>query len=218
MCNVMDLLDEAQSRACIIWLIGEHSSIIDNAGELLELFVDTYHDEKPYVQLQLLTASIKLFLKCPEKGKNLVTIILTLATAETLSVDIRDRAFLLFLIFIIICRYWRLLSSAPETAKRVVLAVKPPMALHYEEVMDDDLLYTMLEELGSVSSVYYQPAESFIHPTCGPSPVHTSSPIPDEEMDVGESDDEDSDSDDIDIFGDMDEETNESNEFDDIFE
>lgn len=95
MCNVMDLLDEAQSRACIIWLIGEHSSIIDNAGELLELFVDTYHDEKPYVQLQLLTASIKLFLKCPEKGKNLVTTILTLATAETLSVDIRDRAFLL---------------------------------------------------------------------------------------------------------------------------
>ena len=54
------------------------------------------------------------------------------------------------------------------------------MNLQYEEVMDDDLLYTMLEELGSVSSVYYRPAEEFIHPQTGPSPVQTNSPIPDE--------------------------------------
>ena len=94
MCNAINLLDEAESRACIIWVIGEYSHLIDNANELLELFIDSYHDEKPYVQLQLLTAAVKLFLKCHEKGKDLVTTILTLATAETLSVDIRDRAFL----------------------------------------------------------------------------------------------------------------------------
>lgn len=103
MCNVINLLDEAESRACIIWVIGEHSHLIDNANELLELFVDSYHDEKPTVQLQLLTAAVKLFLKCPEKGKDLVTTILTLATAETLSVDIRDRAFLFILLIFLHC-------------------------------------------------------------------------------------------------------------------
>ena len=94
------------------------------------------------------------------------------------------------------------------------------MNLQYEEVMDDDLLYTMLEELGSVSSVYYRPAEEFIHPQTGPSPVQTNSPIPDEELDLMEnnnddnnSDDSDSSdssdsSDDIDIFADEEKEPN----------
>ena len=50
MCNVINLLDESESRACIIWIIGEYSHLIDNANELLELFIDSYHDEKPYVQ------------------------------------------------------------------------------------------------------------------------------------------------------------------------
>ena len=101
MCSTIGLLDQADARACIIWLIGEYSDIIDNANELLELYIDTYHDEKPNVQLQLLTASIKLFIKRPEKGKDVVTTILTLATAESLSVDIRDRAFLYDLWFIV---------------------------------------------------------------------------------------------------------------------
>ena len=90
----MNLLDEPRARACIIWVIGEHSELIDNANELLELFLDSYHDEKPSVQLQLLTATVKLFLKKPEKGKNLIATLFTLATSETISVDIRDRAFL----------------------------------------------------------------------------------------------------------------------------
>ena len=94
MCSVIDLLDEAHARACIIWIIGEHAEIIDNANELLEIFLDSYHDEKPSVQLQLLSATVKLFLKKPEKGKDLVATLRTLATSETISVDIRDRAFL----------------------------------------------------------------------------------------------------------------------------
>ena len=107
---------------------------------------------------------------------------------------------------IVINRYWRLLSSAPETAKRVVLAVKPIAAINYEFEMSDDLLYTMLEELGTVSSVYYRPASEFIHPTRGPEPVQTNSPIPDEEMDIIDEDvngkDSDEDDDDLDIFSD----------------
>ena len=100
-------------------------------------------------------------------------------------------------------------------AKRIVLSTKPKMNLQYEEVMDDDLLYTMLEELGSVSSVYYRPAEEFIHPQTGPSPVQTNSPIPDEELDLMNDNDDDSDdsdysdsSDDIDIFADEEKEPN----------
>lgn len=67
--------------------------------------------------------------------------------------------------------------------------------------MEDDLLYAMLEELGSVSAVYYRPATEFIHPVCGPSPVQTNSPLPDEEIGIIE-DTDSSESEEIDIFAD----------------
>ena len=93
-CSAMDAIEEPQARAAIVWIVGEHADIIDNADELLEFFVETFHDEKACVQLQLLTAVVKLFVKRPDAGKQLVTTLLTLATAETLSVDLRDRAYL----------------------------------------------------------------------------------------------------------------------------
>ena len=75
----------------------------------------------------------------------------------------------------------------------------------YEEYMDDDLLYLMLEELGTVASVYYKPPEEFVTPKRGPSPVSTTSPLPDED-EVGEENEEDSDDSelDVDIFADSD--------------
>nr|GFC99859.1 beta-adaptin-like protein C [Tanacetum cinerariifolium] len=41
---------------------------IDNADELLESFLETFPEEPAQVQLQLLTATVKLFLKKPTEG------------------------------------------------------------------------------------------------------------------------------------------------------
>lgn len=49
----------------MIWIIGEYAERIDNADELLESFLDGFQDENTQVQLQLLTAIVKLFLKRP---------------------------------------------------------------------------------------------------------------------------------------------------------
>ncbi|KNB43375.1 hypothetical protein JH06_3696 [Blastocystis sp. subtype 4] len=201
MCNAMNLLDEPRARACIIWVIGEHSELIDNANELLELFLDSYHDEKPSVQLQLLTATVKLFLKKPEKGKNLIATLFTLATSETISVDIRDRAFL----------YWRLISTDPKAAKRVILAPRPQLSVEYQEVMSDEFLYNMLEEMGTIAAVYYRKADEFITPKRGPDPVTTNSPIPnsDSEQEAISDEENESESDSIDIFDDEDSQSEE---------
>ena len=51
--------DHYQARAAMIWIIGEYSNRIDNADELLENFLDNFHDEPVEVQLQLLTASVR---------------------------------------------------------------------------------------------------------------------------------------------------------------
>lgn len=55
-------------QASMIWIIGEYAERIDNADELLESFLETFPEEPPQVQLQLLTATVKLFLKKPTEG------------------------------------------------------------------------------------------------------------------------------------------------------
>jgi len=52
----------------------------------LESFVDGFHDENTQVQLQLLTAVVKLFLKRPNDTQQLVQKVLTLATQVSLKI------------------------------------------------------------------------------------------------------------------------------------
>lgn len=66
------------------------------------------------VQLQLLTATVKLFLKRPtENVQRMIQLVLSCATNETDNPDLRDRAYV----------YWRLLSTDPEVS--VWLAAGP---------------------------------------------------------------------------------------------
>lgn len=55
-------------QASMIWIIGEYAERIDNADELLESFLESFPEEPAQVQLQLLTATVKLFLKKPTEG------------------------------------------------------------------------------------------------------------------------------------------------------
>jgi len=59
------------------------------------------------VQLQTLTAIVKLFLKKPDESQAVVQRVLQAATKDCDSPDVRDRAYI----------YWRLLSSDPAAAK-----------------------------------------------------------------------------------------------------
>ena len=45
LCANLDELDEPEAKASLIWIIGEYASKIDNAGELLSIFVDTFTEE-----------------------------------------------------------------------------------------------------------------------------------------------------------------------------
>lgn len=76
LCQVMELLDDPDAKASMVWIIGEYCDVIDNAGELMDVFLDSFHDEAPAVQLEDLTAVVKLFLKHPSEGQSLVTSVL----------------------------------------------------------------------------------------------------------------------------------------------
>jgi len=139
LCSNLDELDEPEAKASLIWIIGEYANTIDNADELLGIFVDSFTEESypvrnsPFtkfegkepdlsiylytqVQLQTLTAVVKLFLKKPDSSQGIVQKVLNTATKDCDSPDVRDRAYI----------YWRLLSMDPAAAKvrciRVCLA------------------------------------------------------------------------------------------------
>ncbi|KAL9691925.1 hypothetical protein QQ045_012353 [Rhodiola kirilowii] len=139
-------------QASMIWIIGEYAERIDNADELLESFLETFSEESAQVQLQLLTAIVKLFLKKPTEGpQQMIQVVLNNATVESDNPDLRDRAYI----------YWRLLSTDPEAAKDVVLAEKPVIGDDSNQ-MDSSLLDELLANIATLSSVFHKPAEAFV--------------------------------------------------------
>lgn len=135
-------------------------------------FLENFKDENTQVQLQLLTAIVKLFLKRPTDTQGMVQTVLNLATQESdnpgmhfyyktnnynfytyffVWIDLRDRGFI----------YWRLLSTDPEAAKAVVLAEKP-LITDTTSQLDDNLLNDLIPHISTLASVYHKPPESFV--------------------------------------------------------
>lgn len=152
LCENLDTLDEPEAKASMIWIIGEYAERIDNADELLGSFLETFPEETAGVQLQLLTATVKLFLKKPtEEAQRMIQLVLSCATQETDNPDLRDRAYV----------YWRLLSTDPEAAKDVVLAEKPVIS-DDASTLEPALLNLLLGHISSLASVYHKPPDTFV--------------------------------------------------------
>ncbi|CAG9815062.1 unnamed protein product [Phaedon cochleariae] len=151
LCENLDTLDEPEARASMVWIIGEYAERIDNADELLDSFLEGFADENAQVQLQLLTAVVKLFLKRPQHTQGLVQHVLSLATQDSDNPDLRDRGFI----------YWRLLSTDPAAAKEVVLADKPLIS-EETDLLEPTLLDELICHISSLASVYHKPPTAFV--------------------------------------------------------
>lgn len=151
LCENLDTLDEPEAKASMIWIIGEYSPRIENAGELLENFIDSFTDEPSNVQLAFLTAVVKLFLHKPEESATFLQQVLTLTTEQTDNPDLRDRGFF----------YWRLLTTDEEAARQIVLAPKPTISDTVSR-LDRTLLNKLVKHLGTLASVFHRPPEQFV--------------------------------------------------------
>lgn len=71
---------EIDSKAAIIWIVGEYAEKIPDVEKMMEGFIDNFLEENIKVQLTLLTAAVKLFLKKPESAEDVIKRILKIAT------------------------------------------------------------------------------------------------------------------------------------------
>ncbi len=147
LCENLDSLDEPEAKAAMIWVIGQYADRIEDSDVLLEDFLDSFLEETHEVQLALLTATVKLFIQRPTRGSTLVPKVLKWATEETDNPDLRDRGYM----------YWRLLSSAPDEAKKVVMGEKPAITAEESEKLDPNTLEEMCLNVGTLATVYLKP-------------------------------------------------------------
>jgi len=151
LCENLDTLDEPEAKASMIWIIGEYAERIDNADELLDSFLENFKEEPAQVQLQLLTAVVKLFLKKPTNTQQMVQEVLSMATQDADNPDLRDRGYV----------YWRLLSTDPEAAKAVVLSEKPRIS-DDTSALEPNLLQELISNISTLASIYHKPPEAFV--------------------------------------------------------
>ncbi|KAK9360420.1 adaptin N terminal region-domain-containing protein, partial [Lipomyces starkeyi] len=151
LCQGIDELDEPEARGAMIWIVGEYADKIDNADEILSTFIEGFLDETTQVQLQMLTATVKLFLLKPQNAQPLVQKVLQTITNECDNADLRDRAYI----------YWRLLSTNSKTTKDIIMSKKPPVKDVIQH-LPPPVLEELLRELSTLASVYHKPAETFI--------------------------------------------------------
>jgi AP-1 complex subunit beta-1 len=201
LCENLDTLDEPDAKASMIWIIGEYAERIENADELLDMFVESFDDEPLTVKLTLLTATVKLFLKRPGDTQELLQSVLKLASESDIP-DLRDRGFM----------YWRLLSADPEAAKDVVLCPKDSID-DSSSKHDADLLDELLMHIASLASVYHKPPSAFLAdylgaaPGAGPKKVTYMEDEDEDEQQEGDGDDQGGSSapqGELDLLGDFD--------------
>lgn len=151
-CEKLDIVKLPEARSSAIWILGEYSQKILNVEILIDPFLDSFHDENPLVQLQVLTAMVKIYLTKPDEVKDQLQYILTEATKLSVSPDVRNRA----------TQYWRLLSENSETAKNVLLFNKDGV----EDTglsFDPSVLDSMIGSMGSLSGVLHLSAKQFLY-------------------------------------------------------
>jgi len=109
-CQNLARIKDPHAKVAGIWILGEYCNLIDGVDIVIDAFLETFHDEKPLVQLQILSSLVKLFLDKREATQDQLQFVLSEATKGGNVRDVKNRALM----------YWRLLSDDPEAAKGII--------------------------------------------------------------------------------------------------
>lgn len=69
LCANLEELDEPEAKASLIWIIGEYANKIENADELLNIFIDSFTEESYSVRIlpiswYMIVSSHARFCRC----------------------------------------------------------------------------------------------------------------------------------------------------------
>jgi hypothetical protein len=103
----MRRVEDPETRAMVIWMIGEYGEEFTEAPYLIEPIINSYEEEQSIdIKLNLLSTSMKLFFKRPPEVHKMLGRLLSMAVNDVNSQDVHDKALL----------YYRLLTTNVEAA------------------------------------------------------------------------------------------------------
>ena len=148
-------LDDPEAKAALIWIIGEYSDRIEGAENQLIKFIDNLKEEPYIIQINILDSATKTFLKCQsEESYNILNQVFDFCTKECENPDVRDRGYM----------YYRLMTIDPQLASRIIVNEKPKIN-EDASGFDDNLLAILMDNLGTMATIYEKPPESFVKKT-----------------------------------------------------
>lgn len=134
LCDHIPSLYEPQAKVSMIWILGHFCDQVEGSVDGLHDYALSFLDESSDVQLALLTATVKLFLRKPKSGGQVVQQVLHEATELVANPDVRDRGYF----------YTRLLATDANLATAVVFADVPPkeaLDRTHQHILDELLLH-----------------------------------------------------------------------------
>lgn len=159
MVRAASLYDDPESRAALLWLLGEQARDLARLGrweprELLAEALESFKVEPAAVQAELFSTCLKLYLAEPDTYRPFMMDLVARAMTGAESIELRDRATL----------YERLLSLDPALLRSLNLPLAPPRPAQDPALaaLPPPLLALILGSLGSLASVYHRPPESFV--------------------------------------------------------
>ncbi|VEU22408.1 DEKNAAC103711 [Brettanomyces naardenensis] len=144
----IDLVTEQDSRASMIWILGEYGSSISNSVALLSHYAEHFLDEPSETQLSLLTAIVKAHV-CQPYNKELHQLVedtIRLVIENVDNPDVRGRGYF----------YWRILSAQlPNTID--IIKPRLPMLNTGADALPPEVRQELDLCIGTLASIYLRP-------------------------------------------------------------
>lgn len=152
-------IEDPDSKASMIWLLGEYGDKILEAPYILETLIDGYSEEPAVtVKLQILIAAMKMFFQRPPEVQAMLGRLLKYAVMSDTasSQDLHDRTLL----------YYRLLLTDLKNAEALFKTKIGDLAgdgtRSFSESKDEEKISQLFAEFNSLSILYGLPAVRFI--------------------------------------------------------
>lgn len=150
-CAGFESIKEPRAKVAAIWILGEYCDLIESVDVLMDPYLDTFHDEQPQVQLQILSSMIKIYIYKPDDTRDQLQFILNEATKDSNVPDVKNRALI----------YWRILSADLQVAKDIIIFGKQTVT-HSGVNFDDKVLEELIRNMGTVSGVLHVVPQDFV--------------------------------------------------------
>ena len=152
--NFIEKIRLPESKAAILYIIGEYCKKIKKSTDYIELFFNDFSSLNEIVQIQILNAGVKNFLKKSKdkKAEELAIKILQKCVEESVNADVRDRGYF----------YWRLLETDPDLAKEMICCEKISFDSLEDQPMEQDLCEDVLQNITNMSCIYHMKSNDII--------------------------------------------------------